>query len=457
MKRSIHVVISLLLVFMLLMSGCSSNQPSPSPSASANPTASPDASQPAKSDVTLTYWAAPLASNERTIEVWDSVFKGLKEETGISVKMEVVPWADTTKKVTTAITSGVGPDIIGCGNNMSVQLSPTGALLPLNAERMAKIGGADIFYPNVTGEEGKDPVTISLNNGVHLLVYNVEAYKSVGLETIPEDWDTFIKAAQKLTKDTNGDGKFDVYGFGMFGKPTQSWKMFYNRFVQHGGELLDSQGIPGFNSQAGKDTLQFIGDMIAKYQIVPPVAAEWTQDDMNNAFINGQIFAGTIDNETIGTLKKSAIKDNFMIAELPYILPGKTDGTRCSGHTGGSNLGIFSKTKYEEECLKFLAYVSRPEISEKVCSEFGVLSAVKAVYEGKELDPMTKVQIDVTNRAAVTMPLRPYFLPSINATATTVQNVMFAAATNSLTSQLIEDELVKLDGEVRSKVQAAAK
>ncbi len=456
MKRSIHAVVSLLLVVMLVVAGCSSKPVTPSPSTSNNPSDSPN-SQPSKSNVTLTYWAAPLASNERTVEVWNSVLAGLKEETGISVAMEVVPWADTTKKVTTAITSGVGPDIIGCGNNMSVQLSPTGALLPLTNERMAKIGGADIFYPNVTGEEGKDPVTISLNGGVHLLVYNVEAYKSVGLDTIPEDWDTFIKAAQKLTKDTDGDGKADVFGFGMFGKPTQSWKMFYNRFVQHGGQLLDSNGIPGFNSQAGKDTLQFIGDMIANYKIVPPAAAEWTQDDMTNAFINGQIFAGTIDNETIGTIKKSAMKDNFMVAELPYILPGKTEGTRCSGHTGGSNLGIFSKTKYEEESLKFLAYVSRPEISQKVCSEFGVLSAVKAVYEGKELDPITQVQIDVTNRAAVTMPLRPYFLPSINAAATTVQNVMFAAATNSLTPGLIDDEMKKLDAEVRSKVEAAAK
>ena len=446
MKQKLHVLISLLLAAMLVFTGCSSGNTTASPTPGANTAGNEEGET--KSNVTLKYWAAPLASNARVIEVWGKVFEGLKEETGINVEMKVVPWADTTKRVTTAVTSGVGPDIIGMGNNMSVQLSPTGALLPLTSERMEKIGGADKFYPNVTGEQGKDPVSISLNGGVHLLVYNVEAYKSVGIDKIPEDWDTFIEAAQKLTKDTDGDGKTDVYGFGMFGKPTQSWKMFYNRFVQHGGELLDSNGIPGFKSQAGKDTLQFIGDMISKYKIVPPVAAEWTQDDMTNAFINEQVMAGTIDNETIGTIKNSSIKDNFMVAELPYILPGKTEGIRCSGHTGGSNLSIFSKTKYEEECLKFLEYVSRPEVSEKICTEFGVLSAVKAVYEGKELDPITQVQVDVTDHAAVTMPLVPYFLPSINAASNTVQSVMFAAAKGELTPDLIDTELEKLDSEV---------
>lgn len=449
MKRKTSTLISMLLVLLILVSGCASGN-KPSNNTSTPVPSSGNQEQPVKSNVTLKYWAAPLASNERVIEVWSNVLKGLEEETGIKVEMEVIPWADVTKKVTTAVTSGVGPDIVATGNNMSVQLSPTGALLPLNAERMAKIGGAEKFFPNVVGEEGKDPVTISLNSGVHLLVYNVEAYKSVGIEKIPEDWETFINAAQKLTKDTDGDGKIDVYGFGMFGKPTQSWKMFYNRFVQHGGQLLDSEGVPGFKSQAGKETLQFIGDMIAKYKIVPPAAAEWTQDDMVNAFINGQIMAATIDNETVGTIKQSSIKDNFMIAALPYILPGKTDGIRCSGHTGGTNIGIFSQTKYEEECLKFLEYVTRPEINGQICKEFGVLASVKAVYENKELDPITQVQFEVLSTAAVTMPMVPYFLPSINAAAASVQNIMFAAANNNLTPELIDSELEVLDSEVRA-------
>lgn len=453
MKRSISAAISLILVFALTMTACAA-KPAGS-SAATSSSASGSAS--AKSNVTLKYWAAPLASNERTVEVWNKVLAGFTQETGVKVEIEVIPWADTTKKLTTAITSGDGPDIAACGNNMSVQLSPTGALLPLTKERMDKIGGADKFFENVTGEDGKDPVTISLNGGVHLLVYNVEAFKSIGITEMPKDWDTFIKACQQLTKDTNGDGKPDVYGFGMFGKPTQSWKMFYNKFVQFGGELLDKDGVPGFKSEAGAGALKLIGNLIDTYKIVPPASAEWTQDDMVNALINGQIMAGTIDNETIGTLQKSTMKDNFMVAELPYILPGKTTGIECSGHTGGTNLGIFSKTKHEAECLKFLEYVSRPDINAEICEEFGVLSSVKAVFEGKQLDKLTQVQFDIASRAAVRMPLKPYFLPSINAASSSVQNVMFAAATGTMTDAMIASELETLDAKCRENMQLAAK
>lgn len=404
-------------------------------------------------EVVLEYWASPLSNTEFTTSTWNEIIKGFTEETGIKVNVEVIPWNDMAKKATTAVTSGDGPDLMGCGNNMSVQLAPTGALLPLTPERMAKVCDWDVFYDAVIGLEGEYPVTIPLNVGSTVMVYNIEAFESIGMTEIPNDWESFIAAAQKLTKDIDGDGVIDTYGFGMFGKPTQSFKMFFNRFVQHGGQLLDENGVPGFKSEAGAATLRFIGDMIATYKISPGVCAEWTQDEMVNAFINGIVASCTVDNETITTLNNSSMAGKFGICELPYILPGKTDGIRCTGHTGGSNIGIFSTTEHEEECLKFLEYVSRPEINRKIAESFNVIASVKSVYEGRELDPQTLAQVNVMNNATVTMPMVPYFLPSINDASSAVQNVMFAAATGTLTDDLINSELEKLDAKVKENMR----
>lgn len=402
----------------------------------------------AKKDITLKYWAAPLSNTEFTIRTWNSIIEGFTAETGIKIDVEVVPWADTAKKATTAITSGDGPDLIGCGNNMSVQLAPTGALLPLTPERMAKVGNWDKYYDAVIGLQGEDPVTVAINVGSTVMVYNIEMFENVGLKEIPSDWETFITACQKLAKDIDGDGKTDIYGIGMFGKPTQSFKTFFNRFVQHGGELLDANGVPGFKSEAGAATLKFIGDMISKYKITPAVAAEWTQDEMVNAFINGKLASCTVDSETITTLNNSSMAGKFGICELPYILPGKTSGIRCTSHVGGSNIGIFGATKYEEECLKFLEYIGRPAIAQKIAEAFNVISSVKAVYEGRDLDPQTAAQVEVMNNACVPMPMVPYFLPSINNASLAVQNVMFAAATGTLTDELIASELESLNTKV---------
>ena len=404
-------------------------------------------------EVTLTYWASPLSNIEFTQETWKEVIDGFTAETGVKVEVEVIPWNDMTKKATTAVTSGDGPDLMGCGNNMSVQLAPTGAFLSLTPERMEKIGSWDNYYDAIIGLEGEDPVTIPLNVGSTVMVYNVEAFESIGMTEIPADWESFIAACQQLTKDTDGDGTIDVYGFGMFGRPTQSFKMFYNRFVQHGGELLDENGVPGFNSQAGFDTLKFIGDMISTYKITPAVSAEWTQDEMVNAFINGQLMSCTVDNETVTTLNHSSMAGKFGICELPYILPGETDGIRCTSHVGGSNIGIFSTTKNEEECLAFLEYISRPEINAKIASAFNVIASVKAAYEGRELDAQTAAQVEVMNNAAIPMPMVPYFLPSINDASSAVQNVMFAAATGTMTDDLIWSELELLDAKVHDNMR----
>ena len=404
-------------------------------------------------EVTLTYWASPLSNIEFTQETWREVIDGFTAETGVKVEVEVIPWNDMTKKATTAVTSGDGPDLMGCGNNMSVQLAPTGAFLSLTPERMKKIGSWDNYYDAIIGLEGEDPVTIPLNVGSTVMVYNIAAFESIGVTEIPADWDSFISACQQLTKDTDGDGTVDVYGLGMFGRPTQSFKMFYNRFVQHGGELLDENGVPGFYSDAGFETLKFIGDMISTYKITPAVSAEWTQDEMVNAFINGQIVSCTVDNETVTTLNHSSMAGKFGICELPYILPGETEGIRCTSHVGGSNIGIFSTTKHEEECLAFLEYISRPEVNRKIAEAFNVIASVKAVYEGRELDPQTAAQVEVMNNAAIPMPMVPYFLPSINDASSAVQNVMFAAATGTMTDDLIWSELEILDAKVHDNMR----
>ncbi len=406
-------------------------------------------------EVTLKYWAAPLSNTEFSLGVWNKVIEGFTSETGVKVDVEILPWSDITKKATTAITSGDGPDLIGCGNNMSVQLAPTGALLSLTPERMKKIGAWDNYYDAVIGVEGEDPVAIPLNVGTTVMVYNKEMFQNIGVDSIPADWDTFIKEAQQLTKDVNGDGNPDVYGLGMFGKPTQSFKMFFNRFVQHGGQLLDADGVPGFNSPAGAATLRFIGDCIATYKITPAVCAEWSQDEMVNAFINGQLASCTVDNETITTLNHSSIAGKFGICELPYILPGKTTGIRCTSHTGGSDIGIFGATKHEEECLAFLAYVSRPEINREIAESFNIIGSVRAVYAGRELDKQTAAEVAVLDHASVPMPMVPYFLPSINDSSLAVQNVMFAAAKGTLTDEFIAKELESLDAKVRENKRLA--
>jgi multiple sugar transport system substrate-binding protein len=438
-------LLSVVVVVAMVLSACAAGV-----TPEQTPTGQAADSQTATEPVVLNYWAAPLSRPEIVSEVWGKHIQTFKAETGVDVTFEVIPWADVVSKLTTAITSGEGPDIAGTGNNMSVVLAPTGALLKLTPERMAVIGGKEKFIESVmkvTGAEGEDPVTVPLNGGSGLLVYDREAYESVGMTKVPEKWEDFIAYAQQLT-----DG--NVYGYGMFGKPTQCWKMFNNVFKQvRMGEPLDENGIPAFASEGGRDALKLIADLIGKYKIVPPVAAEWTADDMISAFINGDIKACYIDAENLSILDNSEMAGKFEIDILPYIFPGKTEGVPCVSHAGGTNVGIFAGTKYEKEALAFLEFITRKDVNVEICTSFGVLSSVKGAYE-KSDDERTKKMVKILETATVPMPLRPYYLQSLDVISATVQNVMYQASQpGGVTDEFLDKELERAMGEIAPLVK----
>ena len=57
-----------------------------------------------------------------------------EQQTGIKVKLEVVPWSDLLNRILAATTSGQGPDVLNIGNTWSASLQATGALLPFDAD-----------------------------------------------------------------------------------------------------------------------------------------------------------------------------------------------------------------------------------------------------------------------------------------------------------------------------------
>ena len=95
---------------------------------------------------TLTYWASNQGTSlENDKQVLEPELKKFEQQTGIKVKLEVVPWSDLLNRILAAATSGQGPDVLNIGNTWSASLQATGALLPFDDATFAKIGGKDRF------------------------------------------------------------------------------------------------------------------------------------------------------------------------------------------------------------------------------------------------------------------------------------------------------------------------
>src|SRR3954447_26403530 len=114
----------------------------------------------------LTYWAsnqgASIAVDKKVLQPELDKFE---KQTGIKVKLEVVPWSDLLNRILTATTSGQGPDVLNIGNTWSASLQATGAFLPFDDAALDKVGGKSRFLgPSLaaTGANGQPPVGVPL-------------------------------------------------------------------------------------------------------------------------------------------------------------------------------------------------------------------------------------------------------------------------------------------------------
>lgn len=104
---------------------------------------------------TLTYWASNQgASIEVDKKVLQPELDKFEKQTGIEVKLEVIPWPDLLNRILTATTSGQGPDVLNIGNTWSASLQATGALLPWDEKNFTAIGGKERFVDSALGSTG---------------------------------------------------------------------------------------------------------------------------------------------------------------------------------------------------------------------------------------------------------------------------------------------------------------
>ena len=112
---------------------------------------------------TLSYWASNQgASIDQDKRVLGRAVKEFKKQSGISVKIKVIPWSDLYNNILTATTSGQGPDVLNIGNTWSASLQATGAFLPFDGEMLDKIGGKSKFLSSsfaASGAPGETPTS----------------------------------------------------------------------------------------------------------------------------------------------------------------------------------------------------------------------------------------------------------------------------------------------------------
>ncbi len=118
------------------------------------------------------------------------------------------------------------------------------------------------FAPSLLNAFERNGIIYGLPKDVSTLAlfYNKNAFARANLSQPPATWDELLTYAQKLTIDSNKDGKIDQYGFGL--APELARQVFVIKAF--GGELVDANNRAAFASPKSLKGLKLIVDQYLK-------------------------------------------------------------------------------------------------------------------------------------------------------------------------------------------------
>ncbi len=329
-----------------------------------------------ESPKTLTYWASNQGpSIEADKEILTPELKKFEKETGIKVKLEVVPWADLLNRILAATASGQGPDVLNIGNTWSASLQATGALLPWDEKSFEEIGGRDRFVDSAVasaGKEGEPPAAVPLYSLAYALYYNKKMFAEAGIEKPPATWDELVAAGQKISKG-------DKWGLGAEGGNLSN--NIHQVFVlgqQHGADFFDQDGKATFTSDGAVAAVKQYVDFMAKDKIIAPGNAEYAQNQSLTDFAKGKT-AMVLWQAAASTFAAQGMKpDEWGAAPVP--VPSGTPGTgkQVNSMVAGINIAVFKNTKNLDGAKKFVKFMTSDAQQKHLNKTYGAIPPVKA-------------------------------------------------------------------------------
>ncbi|MFE1550037.1 ABC transporter substrate-binding protein [Streptomyces sp. NPDC058718] len=346
---------------------------------------------------TLTYWASNQGSSlEVDKKVLQPELDRFEQETGIKVKLEVIPWSDLLNRILTAATSGQGPDVLNIGNTWSSSLQSTGALLPFDAKNFDSIGGKDRFVDSAlgsTGTPGKDPAAVPLYSMAYALYYNKQMFKDAGIAEPPTTWDEVIAAGKKLSK----DGK---WGLGVEGSNlSNNIHQVFALGKQHGADFFTADGKADFTSDGAVAAVKQYVDLMATQKIVAPGNAEYAQNQSLSDFAKnktGMVLWQT-PSQTFASQGMTPEEWGVVPAPVPSGEPGA--GKQTNSMVAGINMAVFKNTKNLDGALKFVKFMTSDEEQVILNKTYGSVPPVK----GAQKDPsFADASLDVIRETLAT-------------------------------------------------------
>lgn len=330
---------------------------------------------------TVTMWIMPNSgSPEEDLRATLEPF--LEANPDIDVEITVLDWGSAWTKITTAATSGEGPDITQLGTTQVAAVAAMGALEDLS-------GIYDRFGGEAAFVEATLPTTQILGMGdgryaapwfidTRALFYRKDYCEMAGVnpETDFETWDSFAAALEKL-KGLVVDGK-EIAPLMMPGK--NDWNVIHNYapwIWGAGGDFMaDDLKTSVINSPEAFEGVKFYSELAIQGLLSMP-HLEKNSAEVEAIFNSGDaaiIFTGAYH---INTLRREMPEVAELVGTVPF--PAGPKGRYV--FFGGSGLCVFNTSKKKEAAYRILEYLMTTDAQVTYQKYCGNLPTVKKAFE----------------------------------------------------------------------------
>lgn len=315
-----------------------------------------------------------------------------KENPDIKVNFIHIP-QNYFQKIHLLFASNLAPDVIFVNNLYLPIYANAGVLEPLNDIPKSKIDFSDFYDKSVLALSYKQNIYGVPRDISNLVIYyNKDLFKKYGVPCPSRYWNfqDFLTLAQKMTKDTNGDGKTDIWGISFEEEPA----LYYLPYLmsEGGGILSDDTLKLIIDSEKSQKGLNFYADLRNKYHVAP-TSAESASETMAQLFLQGRLAMQLSGRWLVPKYQSDANFDwnviNFPSGDNGSVVPLDTSGWAIS-----------KNSKHKNEAIRLISFLSSKESIEKIAKSGLIVPARKDVARGEftsnySSPPNNKIFIDI--------------------------------------------------------------
>jgi multiple sugar transport system substrate-binding protein len=263
------ILFSLVIVAFLLLTACGGKTAAVATSqAPVGTSAVPSVTSAAPVKITYMEWGDPAE-----LDVWKAIVSDFEAANpNISVDVQVSDWDSYWTKLKTLLAASSSPDVFAMDAPLYLDYQARGSLLNLQPYIDKNPGMLDGLFPN-TLEAYKTPQGyFGLPRDFQTIVvfYNKDMFDKAGVAYPKADWtyDDLRATAKTLTKDTNGDGTIDQFGYVI-----DPWDMepgWSEILWAFGGDIINADHTKTLIGEPkARQAWQFLSDMMHVDKSIP--------------------------------------------------------------------------------------------------------------------------------------------------------------------------------------------